>query len=96
VLQGDGEPVVLDVRRNQERAIARIDGSLHIPIHEVLERIDEIPTAHTIWVHCAAGYRAGIVAALLAAKGRAVVAVDDDFASARALGISTTDQKDVA
>ncbi|WP_236828903.1 MULTISPECIES: rhodanese-like domain-containing protein, partial [unclassified Blastococcus] len=37
-------PVVLDVRRNQERAERHVAGSLHIPIHEVLERLDEVPT----------------------------------------------------
>lgn len=95
-LQREDEPVVLDVRRDRERAIARIDGSLHIPIHELPDRIDEVPTEGRIWVHCAGGYRAGIAAALLAATGRAVVAVDDAFANAHAFGITTTDQEEVA
>lgn len=96
MLQRDDAPVVLDVRRNQERVSARIDGSLHIPIHQVLDRIDEIPTDGPIWVHGAGGYRAGIVAALLAANGRDVVAVADTFGNARALGITTTDQEEAA
>jgi glyoxylase-like metal-dependent hydrolase (beta-lactamase superfamily II)/rhodanese-related sulfurtransferase len=79
-------PVVLDVRRNQERAEEFITGSVHIPIHEVLARLDEIP-AGTVWVHCAGGYRAGVVAALLDARGFDVVAVTDAFAGARAAGL---------
>jgi rhodanese-related sulfurtransferase len=82
-------PVVLDVRRNQERAEDFITGSVHIPIHEVLTRLDEIP-AGSVWVHCAGGYRAGVVAALLDARGFDVVAVNDDFAGARAAGLPMT------
>jgi rhodanese-related sulfurtransferase len=40
-------------------------------------------------VHCAAGYRATIAASMLAANGRHVVAVDDDFDRARANGLLT-------
>jgi len=38
--------------------------------------------AGEVWVHCAAGYRAAIAGSLLAAAGRDVVVVDDDFANA--------------
>jgi rhodanese-related sulfurtransferase len=43
-------------------------------------------------VHCAAGYRASIAASILAAAGRRVVIVDDDFAPRHpegASGVST-------
>ncbi|MCG3042896.1 MBL fold metallo-hydrolase [Streptomyces fenghuangensis] len=83
---GGEEFVVLDVRRDQERAEAHIPGSVHIPVHEVPGRIGEIP-AGRVWVHCAGGYRAGVVAALLDARGRDVVAIDDSFDNARALGL---------
>ena len=82
-------PAVLDVRRNQERAERHIAGSLHIPIHEVLERLDEVP-AGPVWVHCAGGYRAGVVAALLDAHGIDVVAIDDSFDSAGPAGLHLT------
>ncbi|WP_331453855.1 MBL fold metallo-hydrolase [Streptomyces sp. SS162] len=82
---GDGI-VVLDVRRDQERAEAHIPGTVHIPIHEVPGRLAEIPEGR-VWVHCAGGYRAGVVAALLHARGRDVVAVDDSFDTARDLGL---------
>jgi glyoxylase-like metal-dependent hydrolase (beta-lactamase superfamily II)/rhodanese-related sulfurtransferase len=82
-------PVVLDVRRNQERAERHLPGSLHIPVHEVLRRLDELPdgTDGPVWVHCAGGYRAGVVAALLDAHGVAVVAVDDSFDNAEPAGL---------
>jgi rhodanese-related sulfurtransferase len=82
-------PVVLDVRRNQERAERHIAGSVHIPIHEVLDRLDEVP-AGPVWVHCAGGYRAGVVAALLDAHGIDVVAIDDSFDNAGPAGLYLT------
>ena len=65
-----------------------LDGALHIPLHDLPSRIDDVPGGE-IWVHCAAGYRATIAASLLAATGRHVVAVDDDFDQARANGLLT-------
>jgi hydroxyacylglutathione hydrolase len=77
---------VLDTRRNLEAAEARIDGAVHIPLHELLDRLDEVPDRE-VWVHCAAGYRAAIAASILAAAGRHVVAVDDTFERAAAAGL---------
>ena len=69
---------VLDVRRNDEFRAGHLEGVVHIPIHEVLERIEEVPGGE-VWVHCASGYRASIVASLLAARGSDVVLVDEDY-----------------
>ncbi|MBO0877947.1 MAG: MBL fold metallo-hydrolase [Pseudonocardia sp.] len=88
-LASDNPPAVLDVRRAQERRAEYLLGSTHIPIHEVLDRLGAVP-AGQVWVHCAGGYRAGIVAALLAARGHDVVAVDDAFEHARQLGMAVT------
>jgi glyoxylase-like metal-dependent hydrolase (beta-lactamase superfamily II)/rhodanese-related sulfurtransferase len=79
-------PTVLDVRRNQERAEGFLAGSRHIPIHEVLGRVGELPEG-PIWVHCAGGYRAGVVAALLDAHDLEVVSVDDSFDRAAPAGL---------
>ncbi|MGH3496028.1 MAG: rhodanese-like domain-containing protein [Nocardioidaceae bacterium] len=81
--------VVLDVRRRQEYAKARIGGAVHVPIHQLPARVGDVP-AGQVWVHCAGGYRASVAASLLAAGGRDVVAVDDDFANARPAGLPVT------
>ncbi|MGY2002700.1 MBL fold metallo-hydrolase [Blastococcus sp. SYSU DS1024] len=88
-LSRDPGTPVLDVRRNQERAESHIAGSAHIPIHEVLGRLDEVPSGE-VWVHCAGGYRAGVVAALLDAHGVGVVAIDDSFDNAGPAGLLLT------
>ena len=78
---------VLDVRRVGEWRDGHLVGAVHIPIHELLTRLDDVP-AGEVWVHCASGYRASIAASILAAAGRHVVAVDDTYAtSAGAAGL---------
>lgn len=81
-----GETVILDVRRDSERAEGHIAGSVHLPVHQLRDRLGEIP-AGTVWVHCAGGMRAAIAASLLDAAGRDVVAVDDAFTAAGEAGL---------
>jgi glyoxylase-like metal-dependent hydrolase (beta-lactamase superfamily II)/rhodanese-related sulfurtransferase len=77
---------VLDVRRALEWSDGHLDGALHIPLQDLPARIGEVPPGE-VWVHCRSGYRAVVAASLLQAAGHAVVAVDDEFASADAAGL---------
>ncbi|WP_328500490.1 MBL fold metallo-hydrolase [Streptomyces sp. NBC_00457] len=79
--------VVLDVRRASEQVGGYIEGSVHIPVHALHRRLDEVP-AGEVWVHCAGGMRAAIAASLLEAAGRDVVAVDDSFDAAEKAGLA--------
>ena len=85
---GGREPVVLDVRRDDERDSGFIDGSIHLPLHSLLDHLHEVPDG-TLWVHCAAGFRASIAASLLDRAGHHVVLVDDDYANAVACGLAS-------
>ncbi|MDT0467403.1 MBL fold metallo-hydrolase [Streptomyces gibsoniae] len=78
--------VVLDVRRDSERAAGFLEGSVHIPLHALHRRLHEVPDGQ-VWVHCASGMRAAIAASLLDAAGRAVVAIDDAFDAAEKAGL---------
>ena len=71
------QPLVLDVRRADERRAGGPDGTIQVPLHELPGRLPELPDDRTVWVHCAAGYRASIAAGLLEASGRHVVLIDD-------------------
>lgn len=42
LLKGAGTGVLLDVRTQGERAAQHIQGSLHIPLHQLEKRIDEL------------------------------------------------------
>ena len=95
VARGERHIVVLDVRRNLEWAAGHLTGAAHIPLHELLDRHDELPDSE-IWVHCESGYRSSIAASLLAAMGRTVVSVNDEFANARLLGLELTVPEQVA
>lgn len=81
---------VLDVRRNAEYRESHLEGVQHIPLHELLSRMGELPDTE-IWVHCAAGYRSSIAASILQANGYRVVAIDGSYAdNAAAAGLPVT------
>ncbi len=80
-------PSVLDTRRNGEYAESHLDGSTHIPLHELLDRLDEVPDGR-FFVHCQSGYRASIAASLLDRAGHDAVLIDDDFEHAADSGIT--------
>ena len=86
--RGAQDFLLLDVRRQSEWDAARIEGAVHIPLHELPGRIGEIGPGQ-VWVHCQSGYRASVAAALLDAAGRDVVLVDDDFDAAQKMALAT-------
>lgn len=82
-------PVVLDVRRDDERTAGHVSGSVHVPLHSLLERLDKVPEAQ-LWVHCASGFRASIAASLLDRAGRETVVIDDGYATAVKIGLAAS------
>ena len=82
----NGAVQVLDARRNDERAAGHVRGSQHIPLHELAERLDEVPEGD-LWVYCGSGYRAAIAASVLDRPGRQVVLIDDSYDSAGKAGL---------
>ena len=69
---------VVDARRTLEWNDGHLPMAIHIPLHQLDQRIREVPDTE-IWVHCASGYRASIAASLLERAGRQVVLIDDQF-----------------
>jgi glyoxylase-like metal-dependent hydrolase (beta-lactamase superfamily II)/rhodanese-related sulfurtransferase len=69
---------VLDVRRVGEYRESHLPGAVNIPLHELLDRLDDVPSGE-VWVHCAAGYRSSIATSFLIAHGHRVVCVDDNY-----------------
>jgi glyoxylase-like metal-dependent hydrolase (beta-lactamase superfamily II)/rhodanese-related sulfurtransferase len=85
--------VVVDVRLGGEWREQHIAGALHIPIHELPDRLDEIPPGR-VWAHCAAGYRASVAGSLLARAGRDVMVLSDEFRSAVDAGLEIVSDRD--
>ena len=79
--------LVVDARRHDERARGGVRGSLHIPLHELIGRVDEVPDGE-VWVYCGSGYRASVAASVLDRPGRQVVLVDDEYDAACAAGLT--------
>jgi hydroxyacylglutathione hydrolase len=65
--------VVLDVREPGERALGCIEGSTHIPIVQLRDRLSELDPVRPVVAYCAGGYRSSIAASLLRAHGLADV-----------------------
>lgn len=68
-LDTDAPPLLLDVREDWEWETANIDGSLHIPMGAVPERVGELPEDRDIVVVCHHGNRSRAVAGWLAQRG---------------------------
>ena len=62
-------PVVLDVREPWEVALARIPGSVAIPMHEIPARLAELPRQQAIVCLCHHGMRSMQVAVFLERNG---------------------------
>ena len=70
LLASPAPPVVLDVRADAERRQSRIPGSVHIPLQQLLDRLNEVPHGpRTVVVHCASGYRSSVAASILELHG---------------------------
>jgi hydroxyacylglutathione hydrolase len=73
-LASPAAPMVVDVRSLRERQQSSIEGTLHLPLNHLKERMSELPRDRRIVTHCAGGYRSAIAASLLEAAGFADVA----------------------
>ena len=71
--RADGSlPFVLDVRSPLEFEGERIEGSVNIPLEQLAERLDALPSTGDVVVVCRTGIRATIAADTLARAGRQV------------------------
>ena len=66
--------MLLDVRTDDEWAEGRIAGSVHIPMDQLMQRLDEVD--EQVVCVCAVGARSARVAQFLNAEGREAVNLD--------------------
>jgi rhodanese-related sulfurtransferase len=67
------DAVVLDVREDDEWESGHIAGSTHVPLSELMARVDEVPATDPLVVVCRIGARSAQVAAWLRGQGRDAV-----------------------
>lgn len=79
----DANSLLLDVRKASEFQERHIDGAMNIAHTRLLPKLEEVPKDRKIYVHCQAGGRSAVAAALLQREGHDVVLIDDDFENYR-------------
>ena len=62
-----GNAIVIDVRQPDEWSGGRVAGAIHIPVDDILSRIDELPIDKDLLFICAAGVRSGLACEMAAA-----------------------------
>jgi glyoxylase-like metal-dependent hydrolase (beta-lactamase superfamily II)/rhodanese-related sulfurtransferase len=70
-LDSPASPLILDVRTPAEYATGHIANSLNVPLSQLRDRLNEIPTNRNLAIQCAGGYRSSIASSLLAREGYA-------------------------
>ena len=66
---GEGGSVVVDVREPNEWLSGHVKGAIHIPVNDVIGRIDELPKDRKLLFICAAGVRSALACEMAAAMG---------------------------
>jgi hydroxyacylglutathione hydrolase len=67
--------IIVDVRRPDEWREGHIPGALHLPLGDIAQHLDVLPTDQPLAVMCRSGHRAEIAASMIAAAGHEVIAV---------------------
>lgn len=83
------EVTVVDVRQPHEFDGGHVRDAVNVALHELPERLGELPEDRELWIHCASGYRASIAAALLDRNQRRVVLIDDSYDNAEKLDLTS-------
>lgn len=87
-----GRAVILDVRPDAQRDLGYIEGSLHIPMAALLDRMGELPKDKLIGVYCAKNINAAYAVAMLNMQGYDAYVLENGVTAWRAAGgIITTD-----
>ena len=61
--------VVIDVRRDDEGVTGHVAGAIHIPVDDLTDNMDKIPTDKKVFFICAAGVRSGLACEMASAMG---------------------------
>jgi rhodanese-related sulfurtransferase len=77
---------VLDVREPVEWQHGHVDGSVHVPMMEIPERVGELPTDSQVLVVCKVGGRSARVVQFLVAQGVDAVNLDGGLLEWEAAG----------
>ena len=83
--------VMVDVREDDEWEAGHAPVAVHVPVGQVVDRMDELPADRTIVCMCRMGGRSGSVAAHLAGAGYDVRNIAGGMQAWAALGLPVVD-----
>ena len=78
---------LIDVREPYEWAAGHVEGALHLPMGEVMQRLAEIPVEREVVVVCKVGGRSAQVVGYLNQVGRSAVNLDGGMYAWAAAGL---------
>lgn len=89
-MKQSGSPVLLDVRTRMERERIHINGSLHIPLHEIGRRMNELKEYKNreIICYCQSGNRSISAAARLTQLGFTAASLDGGISEWNSPGLT--------
>ena len=91
-LKGLQSPVVVDVRKDGEYLSEHMPTAIHASLEYINDRMGDIPSEGTFYIHCAGGYRSVIAASILKARGfHNMVDVAGGFGAMKKAGIELSD-----
>ena len=68
-LINDSQTTIVDVRTEEEFSEGNVKGSINIPLHEVVGRMEELKQMQPLVLCCLSGGRSGQATAFLQAQG---------------------------
>ena len=88
-----GDIKIVDVRKPSEYQAEHVENAENVPLDFLNERLAELPTEDSFYVHCAGGYRSVIASSILKARGmHNMINVEGGFDVLRTIeSIPTTD-----
>lgn len=89
----DDQLAIIDVRRKSEWQKRHIPEAVHIQLHELSSRLQEMDANKTLWIYCSTGFRASIAASIADGQGRQVILIDDNFSNALSAGLIPIEEK---
>ncbi len=69
-LAASPHPLVVDVRSSREWNEGHVEGALNLPLSQLSDRLQELPSDQPLIVYCASGYRSTIATSLIRREGR--------------------------
>ena len=61
--------LVIDVRQKDEWDSGHVSGAIHMPVDDIISRVDELPTDRNLLFICAMGVRSGLACEMATAMG---------------------------